>query len=222
MKLRTPPTGGPRRTPFGASGSELASTARSLSRPAGLSTSPVMSLTWADRSRTAPWASTRPGFSAPGAPNLTSFIGGDPPDLCWRLAGSCGGRTYPVALSDALSQEVQSIDAREHRQTTEQPATAHMADDRSRRSIGGECAKPVDKWWMLLASQFTAGIHLPKIRCPVVKLSLQNRWTTRNTPAPRKGAMAHANAMITKVLSNTTQPRNRTLDQASQPPLSFA
>ena len=75
MKLRTPPTGGPSRTPCGASGSDFASMARSLSRLAGLSTSPVMSLTWADRSRTAPWASTRPGFSAPGAPNLTSFMG---------------------------------------------------------------------------------------------------------------------------------------------------
>ena len=75
MKLRTPPTGAPRRTPCGAAGSDLGSILRSLSRLAGDSVSPVMSLTCAERSRTTPCASTRPGFSAPGAPNRTSFMG---------------------------------------------------------------------------------------------------------------------------------------------------
>ncbi len=75
MKLRTLPTGAPSRTPLGAAGSDLGSILRSLSRLAGDSVSPVMSLTWLERSRTPPWASIRPGFSAPGAPKRTSFMG---------------------------------------------------------------------------------------------------------------------------------------------------
>jgi len=50
-----------------------------------------------ERSRTTPCASTRPGFSAPGAPNRTSFMG---ESLLGAGASPRSGRrrTYPVAL----------------------------------------------------------------------------------------------------------------------------
>src|SRR5689334_13640567 len=75
MKLRTLPTGAPRRTPFGAAGSDLGSTFFKAARLEGESVSPVMSFTWPDRSRMVPSVSQRPGFSAPGAPKRTSFMG---------------------------------------------------------------------------------------------------------------------------------------------------
>src|SRR6185436_12052973 len=98
MKLVTAVTGAPRRTPCGAAGSDLGSSLRNLSRLAGESMSPVMSLTCPDRSRTAPCASTRPGFSAPGAPKRTSFMGESLLGACGRLAVHGRRRAYPVAL----------------------------------------------------------------------------------------------------------------------------
>src|SRR5688572_21260959 len=75
MKLRTPATGAPRRTPLGAAGSDLGSIFLSAARLDGESVSPLMSFTWPDRSRMVPSVSQRPGFSAPGAPKRTSFMG---------------------------------------------------------------------------------------------------------------------------------------------------
>ena len=46
----------------------------SAARLSGESVEPSMSATRPERSRTVPFESTRPGFSAPGWPYLTSFM----------------------------------------------------------------------------------------------------------------------------------------------------
>src|SRR5919109_4899739 len=74
MKFLTFATGGPSRTPAGTAGNCVRSSFRSLPRLAGLSAAPSKSRTWVETSRMMPWASTMPGFSAPGAPNRTSFM----------------------------------------------------------------------------------------------------------------------------------------------------
>ena len=139
MKLRTPPTGAPRRAPCGAAGSDLGSSLRSLSRLAGESVSPVMSLTWADRSRTAPCASTRPGFSAPGAPKRTSFMG-----LPSSRAGASPrgqGVRYPVASGSRKSRGAGQDFLRPRRTRSAACCPCPAGENRTRPSINS-----VDKW----------------------------------------------------------------------------
>src|SRR6218665_222189 len=78
--LPTWPTQAPRRRPCGAtpgtSCSESASSRAMRARPAGVTVSPAKSGTTADRSRTRPCASSKPGFSMPLGPERRSFTAG--------------------------------------------------------------------------------------------------------------------------------------------------
>src|SRR3954447_5969997 len=145
MKLRTPPTGAPRRTPCGAAGSALGSSLRSLSRLAGDSVSPVMSFACAERSRTTPCASTRPGFSAPGAPNRTSFMGlpllGASASPC-SAGGALSGRLDrresrgPIGGPDALRPQSKHLAHGLDGRREASPETAHSTC----AQVGDECA----------------------------------------------------------------------------------
>src|SRR5471032_1547506 len=84
MNLPTRPTHGPRRRPScgvpGTTGSVARSISRRRARPAAVSTSPAMSGTTADRSRTRPSASSTPGRSYPRGPWRSSFMEESPGD----------------------------------------------------------------------------------------------------------------------------------------------
>ncbi len=75
MKCRVPPTGGPSRGLPGTRGSFSIFAFLILARPAGEIVSPVMSGTILERLRMWPSLSTMPGFSRPGGPKRTSFMG---------------------------------------------------------------------------------------------------------------------------------------------------
>src|SRR5690349_24839178 len=73
MNLPTPDTQAPRRTPPGAFGSLLASTAAIFFSDSGERAAPAMSGTTLEMSAMLPSASARPGRSAPAEPKRTSF-----------------------------------------------------------------------------------------------------------------------------------------------------
>src|SRR6266567_4874835 len=74
MNLPTEPTQGPSLGEPETSGSAAGLIPRNLSRDSGSSDGPAMSVKTAERSRSCPAESSRPGFSAPGFPNRSSFI----------------------------------------------------------------------------------------------------------------------------------------------------
>ena len=68
MKVRVPATGAPSRVPAGTSGSDFGSMPLSLARLAGSRAAPERLVMCPERSRMAPSASIKPGFSLPGGP----------------------------------------------------------------------------------------------------------------------------------------------------------
>src|SRR5690349_23898776 len=94
--LPMPASGQPRRgRPF-TGGSRSGFTPRSRLRPAGVTTSGVMSSTTFERSRSWPAASTSPGRSAPARPYRTSFMGDR------SVGGQAGHRHHEVEIAAQL------------------------------------------------------------------------------------------------------------------------
>src|SRR5690349_5841532 len=75
MNFPTLPTHAPSRTPPGAFGSLVASSARSFAKDSADRAAPATSGITPDKSAMEPSANTRPGRSAPAEPNRTSFKG---------------------------------------------------------------------------------------------------------------------------------------------------
>src|SRR5712691_7339446 len=111
MKCRVPPTGGPSRGLPETRGSFSILAFLILARPAAESVSPEMSGTIFDRLRMWPSLSTMPGFSRPGGPKRTSFMGGP----LYSGLQACGRRIMrrPRAADKTLSRRSLSSPGRE-------------------------------------------------------------------------------------------------------------